>query len=151
MFRIILHAVSYKQREVHLQITDLYVIRSPHFPLPYPNNVNYSWIFISNDEGYFVIKPGRMTHLMEIYDYLKFGVGTIISQEVVYQYPRFLHLAPHRVFIRESKMWVMFSSDHFGTRHGFYITIERNPQKGKMFMRHFKGRLQNSNAGSVRF
>ena len=116
---------------VHLQILDLYVIRSPHFPLPYPYNANYSWIFISKEEGYFVIKPGRVAHMMEEYDYLTFGIGTIVSRGIMYQYPKYKSHAPNRLFLSNSTMWVMFSSDHFGIRSGFYLTIERNILKGK--------------------
>ena len=115
---------------MNLQMLQIVTIHSPHFLLPYPNNVKCSWVFSSNEPGYFITKPGQTLRIEE-FDSLTVGSGSAISVEsVLYHMPRYLRYAPYKLVISSYSMWVLFTSDKYGVKSGFYLTVERSNNTG---------------------
>ncbi len=112
------------------------VINSPHFLLSnYPNNVYCVWKFTATASGVFVIKVGEVLDI-ENFDILQVGKGSYISnQTLLYQYPRQHKYAPAGVLLYDPTIWFVFMSDHYGTRSGFYLSIEWTGNIGKDVIR----------------
>ena len=116
-----------------LQNLEIYVIHSPHFPSSYANNINCSWVFTASEEGYFIIMSGRILDIDE-YDSLLIGNSShITNSSFVYQYPNRKKYAPYRLMFDSMAIWVLFASDKLVTSSGFYLTVERNIEKGKVY------------------
>ena len=106
-------------------------IHSPHFRLPYPNNVNCTWVFTAKEAGNYITKPGLTLHI-EDFDSLVVGSGSSISiDSALYHMPKRLQYAPYKLVISHSSMWVLFTSDKYGVKSGFYLTVERSNNTGR--------------------
>ena len=142
---VLIFKASCRHKSISMQRNDVYVLRSPHFTQPYPNNVNCSWIFIARDGGMFIILPGRIIDI-EDYDNLTIGRGLTISRETTaYHYPRHAFAesvyntsVPKMLVINNMSMWVTFTSDGYGTLSGFYIIVKREIKGNKILTQaHF--------------
>ena len=135
----ILQPAFCQQRKEKMQLFDVYVLHSPHFPLHYSNNMNCSWIFVAdNDQGFFIIKPGNNIGIEE-YDNLILGSGLDISHDtILYRYPRRVQFAPLQLSVGNSSMWVWFTSDKYTSLSGFYLLVERNEKQGVKCVMSFK-------------
>ena len=122
-----------------MQLFDVYVLHSTHFPLHYSNNMNCSWIFVAdNDQGFFIINPGNNIGIEE-YDNLILGSGLDISHDtILYRYPRRAQFAPLQLSVGNSSMWVWFTSDKYTSLSGFYLLVERNEKQGVKCVMSFK-------------
>ena len=126
------NAVFCKSENIQLQTLDIFVLYSPHFPLHYSNNINCSWIFSTSRLGVFVIKSGRILRI-EAFDSLWLGYNqSITSDTSAYRYPNYKEYAPYVIALDTLSMWILFSTDHFGTSSGFYVTIERQIESCKL-------------------
>ena len=125
----ILTAVRCKEKTINLPPLGIYVLSSPHFTLSYPNNAECLWILRAKEKGVFVILPGRIVHF-DSDDSLIFGAGSSLTNtSILFRYPNRLYYVPDVLVIANSSMWVHFVSDHFDSRTGFYVTIERHLER----------------------
>ena len=132
------NAVLCQSEDISLHTLDIYVLHSPHFPLHYSNNINCSWIFTASELGVFVIKSGRIFNIEE-YDSLWLGYNeSFANDSSAYRYPNYKEYAPYRIALDTLSMWFLFSTDHFGTTSGLYVTIERQIESGKSFFNEIR-------------